>query len=379
MQTDYSQLENFGYECIDGCAMCCLCQPELSEEELKAFTSRGFEKQLTRHHVDGRRSQTPSAIRLQGGHGACSFLKDRQCQTYDIRPRYCRQFPVHVHALRRIQLIPNLACRGITEGGGGLLKFGKEVLAEISEEELAGELAQSGKLADEFQVNALKHDVWQDEERLRSVARKCLPILAESDGIGKLLGFADKEPHIGDTPEAEVVAAISETDVPDDLEIIARLANYEQFEIANIAWLPVYVDDQLRWNLIQSKNDKVRWIELSEDGSTKVMKSYKPDEIVLLPRSADALDIFANYAGTLIERDHFLGYAYYICAQEGYSDDLMTVYFGLLATALLDLWWRASLIAKTTDKTEIDGHLAREAIIAFDMGMQESPSVGTFF
>ena len=96
---------------------------------------------------------------------------------------------------------------------------------------------------------------------------------------------------------------------------------------------------------------------------------------------AEALFV-KNHCGhsrkVLIARDNFLGYAYHICAEEGFRNDLMTVYLGALATLMLDLWWRASLIGKVYGKEQLDAELAKEGILAFDMGSQY-PSIGTFF
>ena len=64
MNADMSELENKAYECLDGCAMCCLCQPELSKKELAAFRRAGFDSGLTNEHLGGRVSREPTAIKV---------------------------------------------------------------------------------------------------------------------------------------------------------------------------------------------------------------------------------------------------------------------------------------------------------------------------
>lgn len=374
-----TELENRSFRCLDDCAMCCLCQPELSDKELEAFRVAGIESGLTNEHLDGRETDKTTAIKLQGGCGACHFLKDRRCTIYELRTRYCRQFPVHVHALDRIQLISNLSCRGISEGGVTLREFGEEVLANIPEGQTVSELKASRKLLAEFERRARKGGVWQPPERLREAGDALLPLLAERDGIGSLLAFADMEPEIGEMPIDFLVPRIAAMRPPEDLEIIANLANYEQFELENISWLPIYVTPDFDWFLIQSKDEHILWLALEETGGTEVRVRIPKNDVGLLTPDADALGVFGRYAGILNRRDNFLGYVYHLSVEEGFQNDLMTVYLGTLATMLLDLWWRTSLIGRINGRTTIDGRLAREGIIAFDMGCQDAPTIGTFF
>ena len=54
MDIDKTELKNKNFECLDGCGMCCLCQPELSEKELTQFIKAGHRNGLTSEHQDGR-------------------------------------------------------------------------------------------------------------------------------------------------------------------------------------------------------------------------------------------------------------------------------------------------------------------------------------
>jgi Fe-S-cluster containining protein len=379
MIVDMSELDGKSYTCLEGCAMCCLCQPELTKEEVKMFeTDLYLSGGLTDEHIDGRKSPIPNAVKLQGGCGACHFLKNRLCTIHEIKPHFCRQFPVHVHLLRRVQLSANLSCRGVSEGGSTLKNYAKTVLAGIPDEELESDLAAVRKVVGEFDQMCHEAGVHQPPEKMRSVATKLLPMIAKDGGVGRLLAFADGEPSVGGMPEADIVKAVRAKEPEEELDQIARESNYEQFEIGDVAKLPVYVDERFGWNLIQSRNGKVNWIALEEDGSLRVQKSFDPEDISLLTVEREGLAAFADYARVLISRDAFLGSVYNVCNQHRYQHDLMTVYLGVLGTSMLDLWWRASLLGKVLKMPKIDRWLALEGVRAFDMDSLDAPTIGAF-
>lgn len=380
MMVDMSELDGRSFSCIDGCGMCCLCQPELSEEELKIFERDEFLRSgLTREHVDGRRSARPNAIKLQGNRGACYFLKNRRCTINEIKPNFCRQFPVHVHVLRRIQLIVNLSCRGVKANPTGSMKsYGKALISSIPETRLTLELQEARKVADEFDERCKNAGIYQSPERTRSVATKLLPVISQSDGIAKLLAFAHREPDIGNTPEEDIIAEILATPPAPDCEEIASESNYEMFDVDDFSRLPVYVDEDLRWTVFRSEGGMIEVGILEEEGTLRHLTSVGSDSIGLLRRTEDASAVFSEYARMQILRDPFYGNAASICDLHGYKHDFLTVFIGVLGTALLDLWWRASLIAGIKGKKTIDAALAREGVIAFDMDHLDAPTIGAF-
>jgi Fe-S-cluster containining protein len=373
------ELEGKSYDCLNGCGMCCLCQPELSNDELKVFETDPYLRDgLTRDHIDGRKSAKANAIKLQGGCGACHFLKNRICTIHEIKPRFCRQFPVHVHLLRRAQLSVNLSCRGISEGGQSLKAYGKALFASIPEKDVEEDFSKVKEVVTDFDGRCKEAGVYQTPERLRSVATKALPIIAKQGGTGKLLAFADSEPAIGKMPDSDILNELRGAIQEENLDQLASESNYEQFEIEDIAKLPVYVDEHMRWNLIQSRDGKINWIVLQEDGTMQLQKSMDVGEISLLPFEKDGLSAFADYARVLIGRDAFMGSVYSICNQHRYRHDLMTVYLGVLGNSLLDLWWRASLLGKVGDMKRINRTLATEGVRAYDMDSLDAPTVGAF-
>ena len=359
--------------------MCCLCQPELSEAELDRFKKHGLTAGLTKEHIQGYTTDQPTALKLQGGNGACHFLKDRRCTIHEQRPAFCRQFPVHVHALHRIQLNGNLSCRGITLGGDTLLKHGEEVFSSISEEMKNQVLAEVEQRLSQFRENAEESGVYQSTEVLRETATALLPHLAEEGGIGRLLAFADSEPVIGDMPPEEIVEMILGCDPAGDLQEVASKGNYAQFDLDNPAWLPVYVGSDFQWLQYRSEDDQIVFYKLEPDGALEKYESFYLKDIKLMQPDAKAMTVFVGYAALLNSRDQFLGYAYQVCDDQEYAYDLMTVYLGLLATTLLDLWWRSCLIGRLLGKKELDKELAKEGIMAFDMDCLDMPTMGVFF
>ncbi len=376
---DTSELKNKSYECLDDCAMCCLCQPEISEEELARFRKNDLAAGLTKEHVQGFITEQPTAIKLQGGNGACYFLKDRRCSIHEHRPAFCRQFPVHVHALNRIQLNGNLSCRGITQGGGSLEKFGQQLFNTIPKPTMEAFLSEVQEKVRNFETQAMDSQVYQPIEKLRGTVEMLLPYLSRDGGLGQLLAFADSEPVIGDMPPEEIIDMIKECDPPLDMELITSQGNYEQFELENPAWLPGYVDAKLNWSVYRSEDGQIVFYSLEPNGSLDKIEGFDLDSIGLMHPTVEARVVFTGYAALLNSRDQFLGYAYQVCADQDYAYDLMTVYLGLLATTLLDLWWRAGLIGNLLGKKELDKELAEEAIRAFDMDSLDMPSMGVFF
>ncbi len=376
---DTVELKNKSYQCLDNCAMCCLCQPEISGEELARFKKHGLTAGLTREHTQGYTTDKPTAIKLQGGNGACHFLKDRRCTIHEQRPAFCRQFPVHVHALHRIQLNGNLSCRGITLGDSTLLKHGEEVLSSISQEHMDQVMAEVSQRLSQFQENAENYEVYQSLERLRETVTALLPNLAEEGGIGRLLAFADSEPVIQDMPSAEIVDMILGCDPADDLQNVASKGNYEHLNLDNPAGLPAYVGSDFQWLVYRSEDSQIVFYKLEPDGALEKFKEIDLQDIELMQPDPQALIVFAGYAALLNSRDQFLGYAYQVCHDQEYAYDLMTVYLGLLATTLLDLWWRSCLIGRLLGKKELDKELAEEGIRAFDMDCLDMPTMGVFF
>jgi hypothetical protein len=178
-------------------------------------------------------------------------------------------------------------------------------------------------------------------------------------------------------PIEDIVDMIRECDSPADMEDIANAGNLEQLDLENPAWYPIYVDENFKWRTYRSTGQAIEVMELFPDGKHILEMSITAMELAM--PDDGARKVFSDYAKLLNSRDHFLGYAYWLCDNQEYAYDLMTVYLGLLATTMMDLWWRSCLIGKITGREKLDAELAMEGVRAFDMDCLDMPTLGTFF
>jgi hypothetical protein len=194
-----------------------------------------------------------------------------------------------------------------------------------------------------------------------------------------VLAFADSNVAIGSMDLSEILGQIEKAEPPEDLWEAAAKGNFEQLELENPAWRPVYVDAEFRWRSYHSADGKIKVEGLGQDGTLTPELEIPLDEIPLLEPDEGAWLAFNDYADVLNSRDHFLGYSYWMCENHDYAHDLMAVYLGLLGTAMLDLWWRTGLVGRIQGRKRLDRDLALEGIRAFDMDCLDMPTKGVFF
>jgi hypothetical protein len=284
----------------------------------------------------------------------------------------------------RIQANSNLSCRGISSkakpaNGESLRGYALHLMGGDFGKRAEAALAESGQHVMEFETSCRDAGIYQGRERLASVGSQAAFLLGRDDGIGKLLSYANDVPEAGEKPAGVIISEIKSAKPPKELERMADETNMAQLELENPAWLPVYTDEDLGWNVFRTEKGRLCWLSLGETGSLEARKRYSTGDIGLLPRTEDALKEFCGYAVLLAGRDCFAGYACHVCAEEDYEYDLLTVYLGVLGTTMLDLWWRASLVGKIKGQDIIDGRIAREGIRAFDMDCLDAPTIGVFF
>jgi len=140
---------------------------------------------------------------------------------------------------------------------------------------------------------------------------------------------------------------------------------------------PVYCDEKGDWNIFRSDGERIGWSRLEESGDVSPIARIDPSEVRLLEPSGGGLALLKDYVRTLNGRDSVLGYAYYLVDNFGYEDFVSNVYFGVIATAVLDLLWRASLLGRL--KGPMSGKEGvREGIIFYDMDRLDAPTIGAF-
>lgn len=378
MDIDTSELEDHSYQCLDDCGLCCLCQPELDDDELEIFKEAGLENRLTNYHVQGQRTDEPTAIKLQGGRGACNFLRGMRCQIHDIRPRPCRHFPVQIHLLRRVQLNANLACPGIEKGGDVLSAFGKDIISNIPQDELKDVFERTLARVRDFDERTLDFSVYQDPGALKELGVQLIDDMKDQDWISRLLAWSNEEPYDIDVKSPDLLSSILTHDTEPDIQVIASEGNYDDMDLDDLSQIPVFVDNDLEWTALRAVKGNLEVMKMEENGSLETLHTIPFDDVKLLPWSKDAHSGFKDYAHLLNNRDPFMGYVYQVCADQDYQFDLATVYFGSMATTMLDLWWRASLVGHLKGAKKLDNVLAREGIRSYDMTCLCMPTIGEF-
>jgi Fe-S-cluster containining protein len=376
-EMDFSELRGKTYTCIDGCALCCLCQPELLPDEEERFRKdpRLSEAIATEHispDVEG------AAIKLKGSHGACHFLTNRRCGIYNDRPHYCRAFPVNVFVGWRVQFYANRSCRGIGLPGEDLLATGRGMADGFGRDVLLAETREAGRVFDEFVANTREARVAQSFASVRGAASALAEEMIDRLGLSRVLTYAEHGNTRQNSPVQDIVKLVRRTEAEADLEERALIDGTELFDLPELSHLPIYIDDGLRWRIFQLKGNEIVGHLLDEDGGIEECSRTDPSGTELLPLKAEGAWALSEYLAVVNSRDCFLGHAAHLCDMEGYEFNLAQVYLGALANNTLDLWWRASFLAGMDGKKELGAKEIREGIVFYDMDLLDLPTIGAF-
>lgn len=377
LEIDLAELRGRTYRCIDDCALCCLCQPELlPEEERKFKASPVLKESVTDQHIS--EEVRGAAIKLRGAHGACWFLEEKRCRVYADRPHFCRAFPVNVFVGWRIQLNANLSCRGIDLPGESLESIGNGILAEYGEKRLSEELAGARRIISEFVKNSRDAWVAQSFTSVREAGRALGDELVDEVGLGRMMTYAEQGRTAQNAPARDIIRQVRRTESEADIHERALIDGTELFDLPDLSLLPIYIDDGLKWRIFKLVDKMIVGYILSEDGGTEEFSRVDPSEIELLPMSQSARSAAKRYIDLVNSRDCFLGHAAYLCDSENYDYNFAQVYLGALANNSLDLWWRSSFLARLNGRTELDERDIREGIVFFDMDLLDLPTIGAF-
>ena len=377
VETDLSELSGVTYRCIDGCALCCLCQPELLPEEEKEFRSDPkIMAGVTDRHISPE--VNGPAFRLRGDHGACYFLDAKRCSIYSNRPHFCRSFPLNVFAGWRIQVNVNLSCRGVGLHGEDLEADARSLLDEHGERRLSDELRASRAVFDEFVRNARDASVVQSFQSVRRAAELLQDEFTDLIGLSRLMTYAEHGRTRKNSPPEDIARKARETEADADVSERAMIDGIELFDLPDLSLLPVYVDEDLVWSIFRLVDKEIVGYRLAEDGGTSEFCRVSPSSVDLLPIEPDGMSRFSEYLGIVNQRDCFAGHGAYLCNMEGYDFNFAQVYLGALANNMVDLWWRASLLGKLKGSDSIGAREARDGIVFFDMDLLDLPTIGAF-
>ncbi|MGD9963370.1 MAG: YkgJ family cysteine cluster protein [Thermoplasmata archaeon] len=374
---DLSELGGLTYTCVDGCALCCLCQPELLPEEERAFRgdpalASGIADKHISPDVEG------AAIKLQGEHGACHFLRGKRCSIYDRRPHYCRAFPLSVFAGWRVQVNANLSCRGMGLPGEDLEATGRTLLARIGEGRLREELAESGKVFREFTDNTRDAKVAQSVPSLRVAADALMGDLTDELGLSRILTYAESGNTRQNSSPQDIARRARGSEPEADIHELGMSLGTELFDLPDLSYLPVYVDEGLTWRIFKLRADGITGYVLHEDGRTEERSKTAPGDVPLLPMADSGRKALEGYLRIVNGRDCFVGHAAHLLDLEDYSYNFAQAYLGALGHTAVDLWWRSSFLAGLRGATSLDGDDLKEGIVFFDMDMLDQPTIGAF-
>jgi len=377
LEIDYSEVDGKTYNCVDNCALCCLCQPELlPHEEEKFRKDPRLEAGIAQRHISPE--VKGAAIKLKGAHGACYFLKNRRCEIYDQRTHFCRSFPINVFVGWRIQLNANMSCRGIGLPGEDLRTASDCILEEYGREILATELKEAKQVFADFVRNT--RDAWisQSFSSIRGAASLLSNELSEELGLSRLLTFAEHGSLRQNAAGDQIARTVRKTEPEANVHERALIDGTELFDLPDLSLLPIYIDQELKWKVFRLVDKRIVGYELAEDGGTREVSTTDPSDVDLLPMTPEGTLRFADYIGLVNSRDCFLGHAAYLCDSEGYEYNFAQVYLGALANNALDLWWRASFLAGLNGKERLGKEEVNEGIVFFDMDLLDLPTIGAF-
>ena len=377
LEIDYSEVDGRSYRCIDGCALCCLCQPELLPDEERKFRKdpKLADGVVGRHispEVKG------AAIKLRGAHGSCNFLRNRRCTIYQDRPHFCRAFPISVFVGWRVQLNANFSCRGMGLEGEKLSDLARTLVVEYGRERLGSEVRDAKGVFTEFVRNT--RDAWisQSFSSVRGAGHALADEFVDELGLSRILTYAEHGRTRQNAPANEIAKSVRRTEAEADTEERALIDGTELFDLPDLSLLPIYIDEANSWRIFRLVGRDIVGYDLDEEGSTRELSRTSPSEIGLLPLEPDGRNAMKDYLGLVNSRDCFLGHAAYLSDMDSYEFNFAQTYLGALATNSLDLWWRASFLASLEKKGSLSARDVKEGIVFFDMDLLDLPTIGAF-
>jgi len=349
------------YKCLEGCAFCCLCEPEVPNEELSFFLSdEKLKSAVQKKFADGEHKYV---LKLRNGHGACIFLENKRCKIYEKRPLYCRLYPFQRHLSTRLQITANLSCRGLWLGEG-------EKVSEIAER-LAGAMKGFGRvfgMLRERYRNAMERmeEAYISQQEVQNLVLEILPNFTTKEGLEKILSFADQnEMRFAEASE------ICNTEPCVDAEEYAEQVSIEVFKERDVLNLPVYSTPSLEWFVLKFENGKLNWYSMNEEGELEFVR-YARNEGGLKELDEEARELLQDYVKLLNARDITYGNALLLTDFSKNEIPVISNYLGALATSVLELWWRANLFAEQ----KITANALKEGIIFYDADYLDKPTLG---
>ena len=368
-QVDLSELEGRKFTCVEGCGLCCLCQPELLEQEVPYF-----KKNYPNRIVAKRQPHKHFALSMKKKVGSCSFLNDRRCDVYNLRPHYCRQFPFHIYVGTRVQVELDLSCRGVwLNKGDDCTPLGAQLVAE-NDRAIRQIISQSSDVYKQFYRNCLDMECDCRPQELRDELAPKLGMFNDLGFIATLLEASAEEEEVD-------ILTLKPQDLDrkkqQELDEAAMEAARDSLGTADPFDAPIYCADDNAWNIFRFEDESIERYILTDEGDLDHISSIEPSSIKLTAPEGPGRNVMESYMALLNRRDSLLGNAFHLMDEYAYEDFMSNIYYGVMATSALDVLWRSALL-NTVYGTRMDGDGIREGIIYYDMDRLDAPTIGSF-
>jgi hypothetical protein len=278
----------------------------------------------------------------------------------------------------RVQLNANLSCRGMGLEGEKLGDLARALVAEYGSERLGAEVKEAKRVFTEFVRNT--RDAWisQSFSSVRGAGSALGDELVDAVGLSRILTYAEHGRTKQNAPANEIARSVRRTEAEADTEERALIDGTELFDLPDLSLLPIYIDEANSWKIFRLVGKEIVGYLLDEDGNTREISRTSPSDIELLPLDSEGRRAMKDYLGVVNARDCFLGHAAYLSDMDGYEFNFAQTYLGALATNSLDLWWRASFLARLQRRESLSEKDVREGIVFFDMDLLDLPTIGAF-
>lgn len=350
---DLSDADGLDFRCLEGCGFCCTTGPHALDREASVLPPRLVE----------RRADGTLGLKVQGQ--ACGALDGaRRCGVYAVRPSACRAFPVHLHALERLQVTMHRGCPGLAPAAGAdpaasLVKVPPEA---------ALALARAQATWAEFRRRAESADLWDDPKELRAAAAELAPRLWAKRDLERLYAAIED----GTVAAHELVSAHEHAEPT----VAARRLLADVADETFAGPLPQYVEQDLAWIRAEATPDGLVRIAHRGDGAREVRDALTLGDLPLWRSTPEAKDVLASALDRLAGRDLALGAAARLVDLLHYEVTLAAAWGRVLADQAAGLTLRVALVAAWDGKTVADAGHARTAVAWQETAFLALPTVG---
>jgi Fe-S-cluster containining protein len=335
IETDFLPLKGLKFNCLEGCGFCCTFQPSLLKIESKFYQNNRITKNgcISGTIIDPD-SKDDISFSLQNKIGGCIFLDTGKCKIYEIRPMKCKIFPINIFFSWRIQLNVNMSCRGIWDGDNfnDLYSYGEELFSNLPKNLIRGLYFNSNKIYTDLPYRLTNYFSPQQirEKLLESIENMKIESISDIEYARKLLK--------------------------------------EQLNQKRFVDLPMYLTDDLRWEVYKLKDDSIQRTQLNENGSLRIIDCIDISNVEFKNISPDAKNSIKHYLIKIVERDNFIDSIYQqsLMNKDSSIQPLTDLAINNLSMILNFFIIRLNILAAFNNIETIDEKLIKEGIIFTD-------------